>query len=124
MFTRFMHVLLALILLASCRQKQKEIKPEVRHLTEAVYASGILVPEEEYKLMARTEGYITEMNIKEGDTVKKGQILFELTNSSRRIQEQTAGALVQRTLPVASSDAPAIRELEGRIELAKRRNKI
>src|SRR5690606_3196903 len=101
--------------LSSCKQKQKEIKPEVRHLTEAVYASGVLVPEEEYKLVARTDGYISSVNIKEGDTVRKGQMLFELSNSTRRVQEQTAGALLQRTLPVVSPDAPAIRELEGRI---------
>ena len=31
----------------ACRQKQQEVKPELKQLTEAVYASGALVPEQE-----------------------------------------------------------------------------
>ncbi len=106
-------------LVASCKQSQQEIRPQIKELTEAVYASGTLVPEEEYKVVSTVEGYLIKSMVKEGDTVKQEQLLFTLGSSSRKVQEQTAAALLQKTLPVVADHSPAIKELEGRIELAR-----
>ncbi|NJO25524.1 MAG: biotin/lipoyl-binding protein [Bacteroidia bacterium] len=69
--------------------------------------------------MSTVEGYMVRALVKEGDTVKKGQLLFMLSSSSRQVQEQTAQAMVQKTIPVVSNQSPILHELEGRIELAK-----
>ncbi|MDX2048768.1 MAG: efflux RND transporter periplasmic adaptor subunit [Chitinophagaceae bacterium] len=116
---KFFLLLMSVVAFFSCKQKQQEIKPQIKELTEAVYASGTLVPEEEYKLVSTVEGYMVRALVKEGDTVKKGQLLFTLSSSSRQVQEQTAQALVQKTIPVVSNQSPILHELEGRIELAK-----
>jgi hypothetical protein len=46
--------LLTILLLIGCSKKQKELNPETKQLTEAVYASGNLVPENEYKVISST----------------------------------------------------------------------
>jgi HlyD family secretion protein len=112
-------IVLVILAAESCKSKQQQIKPEIKELTEAVYASGTLVPEEEYKVVSTVEGYLLKSLVKEGDTVKRGQLLFSLGSNSSRVQEQAADALLQKTMPLATEFSPAIRELEGRIELAR-----
>ncbi len=111
---------LALIVVAAgCKKKEKEVHPEMKLLTSAVYASGTLVPEEEYKIVSSVDGYLTEALVKEGDSVKKGQLLFKIGNQVRNVQEQGAQAVVQRTIPTVSENGPALQQLEGQIELAR-----
>jgi len=116
-----LHLTAVCLLLAvcSCRQKQKEIHPEMKELTAAVYASGTLVPEEEYKVVSSVDGYLVKALVKEGDSVRKGQLLFTLSSSVRHAQEQSAQAIVQKTLPATVSNAPVFRELKSRIDLAR-----
>jgi HlyD family secretion protein len=109
--------LISVMLLGGCKSKQEVIKPQQREITEAVYASGTLVPEQEYKLVSRLEGYVTESLVEEGDTVKNGQLLFRISNSNKQTAEQTAASLVAKTLPVVGDRSPAVRELEGKIDL-------
>lgn len=102
-----------------CGKKQEEVKPEMKALTSAVYASGLLVPEEEYKVVASVDGYLVKALVKEGDTVHKGQLLFTVSSDVRAAQEEGAQAVVQRTIPTVTNNAPVFRELQGRIDVAR-----
>lgn len=111
---------LALALVAAgCGSKQDEIHPEMKLLTSAVYASGSLVPEEEYKVVSSVDGYLVDAYVKEGDTVHKGQLLFRVSSEVREAQTHGASQLVQKTIPTVAENAPAMHELEGRIEVAR-----
>lgn len=50
-------------------------KVETRTVDETVSASGKIQPEKEVKLSSEVSGEIVELNIKEGDIVKQGQVL-------------------------------------------------
>ena len=50
-------------------------KVEKRNVNEMVSASGKIQPEIEVKLSSEVSGEIVELNIREGDIVKKGQVL-------------------------------------------------
>ncbi len=102
-----------------CHSKRVETQPQMRSMTEAVYASGTLVPEKEYQLMPTNQGFLQEAFIKEGDTIKKGQLLFTLSNDDRRTEVSTASSLVQRTIPVVAPNAPSIKDLETKLESAR-----
>jgi HlyD family secretion protein len=104
---------------SACHSKKVEMQPQMRLMTEAVYASGTLVPEKEYQLMPTTQGVLQQAFVKEGDTIRKGQLLFALTNEDRRTEVSTASSLVQRTLPVAAPNAPSIKDLETKLESAR-----
>ena len=103
----------------SCGDKTKTIQPQYKKLTAAVYASGALLPEEEYKVVSTVDGYLQEAYVKEGDTVSKGQALFYISNEVRDVQERGASQLVERTLPTVADNAPLYKELEGRIAVAR-----
>jgi HlyD family secretion protein len=111
--------LVAISLLIACNRKQKQAEPQIRLLTEAVYASGVLVPENEYKVFSQTDGFIESALVKEGDTVKKGQLLFKLTNENERVQVNAAADALAKTVPVVAPDAPVNKDLESRVASAK-----
>lgn len=104
---------------AGCGSKQKEIKPEMKLLTSAVYASGSLVPEQEYKVVSSVDGYLVQALVKEGDTVHKGDLLFIVSNEVHNAQALGAEALVKRTMPAVVDNAPVFKELQGRTEVAR-----
>lgn len=104
---------------AGCSQKHTEVRMERKTLTSAVYASGSIVPEEEYKVVSAVDGYLVSAKVKEGDVVRQGQLLFTISNEVRTAQESGARAVVARTIPTVADNAPALRDLEGRIELAR-----
>ena len=53
-------------------------KAETRKVTETVTASGKIQPETEVKLSSEVSGEVVELLVKEGDVVKKGQLLFKV----------------------------------------------
>jgi HlyD family secretion protein len=109
----------AVTCLMACKSKKKEIQPQIKQLTEAVYASGTLVPENEYRVVSSTDGFLQQALVKEGDTVRKGQLMFALSNDNQQAQVAAASGVVTKTLPVAADNAPAIKEIENRIAAAK-----
>ncbi|QNK62244.1 efflux RND transporter periplasmic adaptor subunit [Pedobacter sp. PAMC26386] len=53
-------------------------KVQVRTVVETVTASGKIRPETEVKLSSEVSGELVELRVKEGDIVKKGQMLFKV----------------------------------------------
>lgn len=111
--------LLLIAIASGCGEKVQEIHPEEKLLTSAVYASGTLLPEQEYKVVSSVDGYLVNSAVNEGDTVRKGQLLFKISSEVREAQQQGAAEIVEKTLPTVVENAPAYKELEGRIELAR-----
>src|ERR1700743_38488 len=53
-------------------------KAPVRDITETVTASGKIKPHLEVKITAEVSGEIVDLPVKEGDVVKKGQLLCKI----------------------------------------------
>jgi HlyD family secretion protein len=75
-------ILTVAIMLKSCNSG-KELKvsveqPAMREITEIVTANGKIQPEIELKLSSDVSGEIIEMKVKEGDRVKKGDLLCRI----------------------------------------------
>lgn len=119
MMKRRLYWLLLAFATGGCTDKYTEVHVQRKTLTSAVYASGSLVPEAEYKVVSAVDGYLVKAGVKEGDAVKEGQLLFTISNEIRTAQETGARAVVQRTLPTVADNAPVLRELRNRIELAR-----
>jgi len=94
-------IALAFLLSAGCRNETvktttseitgvriAQIIPET--ITIPVYSSGILVSSEEMKLSFKTGGIVAKIGVKEGDRVKKGDILAELNLSEINAQVNLA----------------------------------
>ena len=62
-------------------------KVQLRTITETVNASGKVYPEVEVKISPDVSGEVIELNVNEGDSVRKGQVLAriyaDILNSQR-----------------------------------------
>ena len=81
--------LLALVAIFSCKQ-DKTFCPVVKNLVEAAYASGKVVPDDDHKLYAMSDGMILRRLVAEGDAVKAGALLYVIDASIQRTQTRTA----------------------------------
>jgi multidrug efflux pump subunit AcrA (membrane-fusion protein) len=78
----------------------------------AVVASGVVRSDEKVEIKSRQAAAITRIAIAEGATVRKGELLVEMSNGLQRAQVQAARA------EVAAADA-AIREAEAAVQRAR-----
>jgi len=94
-------------------------KVQKRTITEVVTASGKVYPEVEVKVSSDNSGEITELNVQEGDTVKKGQLLARIYADIYSIQrDQAASGVVQSQAQVANSQE-AIDALKAQMDQAE-----
>ena len=81
-------------------------KVQKRTIIEIVNASGKVFPEIEVKLSPDVSGEITELNVQEGDSVKKGQIVARIYADIYSIQaNQASSGVMQSQAQVANSQA-------------------
>ena len=81
-------------------------KAQMRTIVEVVNASGKVYPEVEVKVSPDISGEITELNVQEGDTVKKGQVLARIYADVYSIQrDQASYGVSQSKAQVANSQA-------------------
>lgn len=109
-------------LLVACGKKEKTIQPEYRELTEAVYASGNIYPENEYRVFANADGILQEIFAEEGDSIRAGQVLFRIDNEAQQIRTDGSNAIYSKAAENYSENSPALRELES--SLASLKNKL
>lgn len=91
-------VVLILILLAVFNKKDKKgimvasEKVTSRTIVEEVTASGTIYPESEVKISPDVSGEIIDLYVKEGDTVKRGQLLVRINPDIYQTQLEQAKA--------------------------------
>lgn len=110
-----------MLLLQNCTDKNQTAKPAYKLLTEAVYASGNLLPNNEYKVFAQTDGVLLRKVADVGDTVTVGQILFELQNDKQNIRSRHALEQYRIAQRNAVQTSPVLQEMEATLASAKAR---
>jgi HlyD family secretion protein len=102
-------------------------KAQKRTVIEVVNASGKVFPEEEVKVSPDISGEITELTVKEGDTVKRGQLLARIYADIYSIQKnQAASGVAQSQAQVniqqaqVSNSQAALEALKAQQEQAER----
>lgn len=110
-----------LFVLISCGKKEKENKPEYKELTEAVYASGNIIPQDEYTLYAQGEGYLQEKVKDVGDTVKTGEILFKIESTAPKARFRSSEEAYRIAQLNTGENSPVLLEIKSQIASAKAR---
>ena len=101
---KFILLLIAVLLLAGCRQQEAEDTVPADFETMTVTKSD-LVLEQSYpasiegrqsvKIIPRVEGYLREVRVKEGQQVRRGQVLFVIDQSAYQAEVKAASANVE-----------------------------
>ncbi len=91
-----------------------------RTITEIVNASGKIYPEIEVKVSPDISGEITELNVQEGDTVKKGQVLARIYADIYDIQRNQAASGVAQSQAQVNNSQAALDALKAQVEQAEK----
>ncbi|MBS1509793.1 MAG: efflux RND transporter periplasmic adaptor subunit [Bacteroidetes bacterium] len=94
-------------------------KAQKRTITEVVNASGKIYPEEEVKVSPDISGEITELNVQEGDTVKKGQVLARIYADIYALQRNQAASTVAQSKAQVSNSQAALDALKAQMTQAE-----
>ncbi|TDB64199.1 efflux RND transporter periplasmic adaptor subunit [Arundinibacter roseus] len=113
--------LATLIFSVSCSSENEGTSPTYMELTEAVYASGNVYPRNEYKLFAQGDGVLIRQLVTEGETVAKGQLLFELESNVPDARSQAATNIYRQSEANLAASSPVLKELEVQLRNARTR---
>lgn len=108
----------------SCTKAPEGFKPAVSDITEAVYASGRVKARDQYSVYPLVNGRIKKINVKPGDIVAVGQILFELDNTQSKLNSQNSKLALDLTRENAKTQSDRIQELEQNLKFAKDKFKL
>lgn len=103
----------------SCGKKTNETTPIRKDISEAVFASGTLEPENKYNVIAQSEGYIVDLKFDNGSLVKAGQILAVIDNKTNEINAQSSEQLLGLAGQNASPEGPTLRQAQSNLQLLK-----
>jgi multidrug efflux pump subunit AcrA (membrane-fusion protein) len=120
-FKLIIPVSISLLLLNACGKKTEETNPIRKNITETVFASGILVPENQYNLTAQSDGYLIRLNFEEGDIVKTGDLLATIDNSTYDINSQGANLLLNIAQSNTSPNSPILKQVEANMKAAEQK---
>jgi membrane fusion protein (multidrug efflux system) len=125
-------LLVALVTVLGCVEKTGpvEIRPEVGVVTVAqrsvpVYSEfvGQTYGQEDIQIIPRVEGWVTGVHFKEGDPVKKGQLLYTIDDLPTRNKVDMAQANVAKALTMVANkkaDLDRVKPLAAMNALSKR----
>ena len=105
------------------KNKVETIKPERKAITEAVYASGFLVPKNEYKVFALSDGYIVAKNKEGGDEVKRGEEIFKIQSDASTAKLGASLSALDLAKLNASENSPVLLDLKNKIKSAEAKYK-
>jgi HlyD family secretion protein len=108
-----------LLLFISCSEKAEFAKPTIEKITESVYASGYIKSDGQYQVFAKSTGILKNVFVKEGELVKKGQIIFSLSNDVSKLNADNAQLTAANAALNANKDK--LQELVLTIQLAKKK---
>lgn len=119
--SQLLTVLLGISLLSSCGKKYSETSPEFRNITETVFASGTLVPENQYNLVAQSDGYLIALNFKEGSIVQTNEVLAVIENQTYDINLKGSKKLLDIAEENLSPNSPTFKQIEANLEATKKK---
>jgi len=90
-----------------------------RTVIETVTASGQIYPEIEVKISPDISGEIVELNVEEGDSVKKGQVLAKIFADLYALQRDEASSQVNQSQATVANSEAALEALNATLNQQK-----
>lgn len=117
--------LFAILKITGVIGKEKGIKVSTEKVTrrtiiETVNASGKVYPVVEVKMSPDISGEIVELNVAEGDSVKKGQVLAKIYGDIYATQRDQAAAVVSQQQAQVANASASIGASKAQLEQAKK----
>lgn len=95
-------------------------KVQNRTIIETVSASGKVYPELEVKISSDVSGEIVELNVEEGDSVKRGEVLARIYGDLYTTERNQAAANVNIQQATVANATAALESLKAQLDQAKK----
>jgi HlyD family secretion protein len=105
------------LLFFSCKEKTETTFPVLQNITESVYAPGIIKSKDQYQVFSSANGIIRHINVTEGNSIKKGDVLLTIENETSRLSRDNAQLAAHYSSVDLNKDK--LSELEVNITLAR-----
>jgi multidrug resistance efflux pump len=112
-------IFIMLFFFISCKDKLEQTKPTIGTITESVYASGIIKSENQYTVFSTVSGILKKIDVVAGQSVSKGQLLFELEDDKAELNTQNARLTYQLSQNENHYIQDKIAEMEIKVQLAR-----
>ncbi|MEQ9166295.1 MAG: efflux RND transporter periplasmic adaptor subunit [Fulvivirga sp.] len=112
-------VLIIILALYGCGQKEDTTKPQIQPITESVYASVNIEPDQLYEAHSVVSGIISEVYIKEGDQVNENQAIAQISNTSSKLNADNARLALKLAKDNLSGSGSVLKTLKDRIQTAQ-----
>nr|MBA2747095.1 efflux RND transporter periplasmic adaptor subunit [Flavisolibacter sp.] len=87
-----------------------------RNIVETVTVPGKVYPEEEVKISPDISGEITELNVQEGDSVKRGQVLARVYADMYSSQRDDASARLSQSQATVANSRASLEALKAQLD--------
>jgi len=94
-------------------------KASRRTIVESVNASGKIYPEVEVKISPDISGEVTDLNVQEGDSVRRGQVLARIYADIYALQRDEAASRVNQTSATVENSKAALDALKASMDQAE-----
>src|SRR6186713_1131939 len=94
-------------------------KAAKRTIIETVNASGKVYPEVEVKISPDISGEVVELNVEEGDSVKRGQVLARIFADIYALQRDEAASRVNQSAATVENSKASLEALQANLDQAK-----
>ncbi|MBK9271230.1 MAG: efflux RND transporter periplasmic adaptor subunit [Saprospiraceae bacterium] len=112
----YLYILFVLVQLFACQGKREFIVVEAADISESVYSSGKIKSRDQYQVMPKLGGILSGVLVEEGQMVKKGDLLFTISNEQLVLQKESALLASKRS--ALDNNIEKIEELKNSIEQA------
>ncbi|WP_298895265.1 HlyD family efflux transporter periplasmic adaptor subunit [uncultured Psychroserpens sp.] len=116
---RVLSYTMMLFIFLSCSNAQEKILPEEKSLTESVYSSVTIQPDSLYQAYAIVSGLLDANLVDEGDLVFKNDPLFQIINSTPKLNTQNAKLALDLARENYNGRAAILSGIQDEIEAAK-----
>jgi HlyD family secretion protein len=118
---KILYLIAILALFSACTQPMQETRPIRKNVMESVFASGLLEADNTYNVTAQSDGYLVEVNFKEGDIIPKGKILAIIENKENVLNAESAEELYNIAVRNAQTNAPSLLQAQTSVTIAEQK---
>lgn len=111
-------IFLVIGLSISCLDNEDKILPKKLDITESVYSSVTIQPDSLYQVFAAVAGILGNNLVEEGDMVSKDQALFQIINSTPKLNAQNAKLALELAKENLNGSAAVLRSIQDEIKAA------
>ncbi|MBO0331898.1 efflux RND transporter periplasmic adaptor subunit [[Muricauda] lutisoli] len=109
---------IVLISFFSCSESKEKVYPTLMPLTESVYASATVQPDSLYQAYSIVIGILDKTWVEEGDKVKKGDPILQITNTSPELNAENAKLSLQLARENYNGRAAVLTSIQDEIHAA------